>query len=164
MRRKVWWLSALLLLGTNSIHAQKVTQYAASFRGSDAVHLLADDSMYLYVVVWLKWVSKGSTGVAQFRIEAYPQQGSKTVAITTAEQKEQYINRITGCSLGLSLTGGDQFSFGDVSLRIVNIHENSSHSTSLSGSGSIPMTAPRYREFVQQGSWVLTWSCPSAFR
>lgn len=142
----------------------QVKAYAASYRGTQSVHVLVDAEVFLVVEVYSKWVQRNGVGVAQLRVVAIPTIPNPEPRDDDARAgiRQNYITRMEGCRVFLKLRGGDGFPLGDSGLSITNEVDDKARNTSLEGDGSLTMSAASYRDFVQHETWEFNWKCPAS--
>jgi hypothetical protein len=132
--------------------------YAAAFRGSIDVTVVPEEHAVLRVNTWSKWVLRGGSGKATFRITGTPFVTMEWIG-ARVQIAAKYVAEMRGCRLFLKLSDGDSFPLGEVPLDMTDVVDSEGNKCALEGVGSINLSEADYLEFARRGGWTLGWSC-----
>lgn len=130
--------------------------------------MFEDDSQQVSFYLVTSWISgKKHEGMLRYKLSAWVAKAAPDnegiIGPDNSAEAEKIVRRISRCAVTLNLYDKEDFLVRkhEVSFS-VGIDEKEARVGSLLANDSFQMDAQEYREFIDSGSWSISWACPLA--
>jgi len=105
-------------------------------------------------------------GMLRYKLSAWVSQSEPDskgiIGPDKSAEAEKTVRRVSRCALTLNLYDKDDFVLRKHEIAFsLGIDEKESRASALLANDSFQMDAQGYREFIDSGSWSVSWACPS---